>query len=73
MVVNVAAVDPTGPGFFTVDSCGTPTESSLNYTTGVNSANELVVKLSAVGDICIYSSAATDVIIDVVGYQMPSP
>ena len=60
-------------GFFTVTGCVTPTPnaSSLNYTTGVNGANELVVELSPTGKLCVYTSAATDVIIDVVGSVEP--
>ena len=73
-IVNVAAIDPLANGFFTVSGCVTPTPnaSSLNYTTGVNGANELVVGLSAAGKLCVFTSAGSDVIIDVVGYAEPN-
>ncbi len=73
-IVNVAAVDPDAPGFFTVDSCNTPrpNASSLNYTTGVNGANELIASLDATGKLCIYTSASTHVLVDVVGYLQPN-
>ena len=73
-VVNVAAVDPDAAGFFTVEGCNTPTPnaSSLNYTTGVNGANELVVQLSADGELCVFTSASTHVILDVVAYLGPN-
>lgn len=74
-VVNVAAVDPQAAGFFTVDGCNTPrpNASSLNYTPGVNGANELVVQLNADGELCVYTSASTDMILDVVGYIVERP
>ncbi len=70
-VINVAAVDPDSNGFFTVDACNTPrpNASSLNYTTGVNGANEIIVPLSADGKVCVYTQKSTHLIVDVVGYQ----
>ena len=72
-VVNVAAVAPDAAGFFTVEGCNTPTPnaSSLNYTAGVNGANELVVQLNADGELCVFTSASTHMILDVVGYLGP--
>ncbi len=72
-VVNVAAVDPLAAGFFTVTACvaPTPNASSLNYRAGVNGANELVVPLSATGKICVFTSASTFLLVDVVGYVKP--
>lgn len=69
-IVNVAAVDPAEAGFFTVDGCNTPrpNASSLNFTAGVNGANELVVQLGESGELCVFTSASTDMILDVVGY-----
>ena len=60
-IVNVAAVEPDVAGFFTVDGCNTPRAyaSSLNYTAGVNGANELVVQLSPDGKLCVFTSANT--------------
>ncbi len=72
-VVNVAAVDPDAAGYFTVTGCVTPLPlaSSLNYTAGVNGANELVVDLNGDGELCVYTSASTQLLVDVVGYQFP--
>jgi 5'-nucleotidase len=74
-IVNVAAVEPDAAGFFTVDGCNTPRAyaSSLNYTAGVNGANELVVQLSSDGKLCVFTSASTHMILDVVGYLAPGP
>jgi 5'-nucleotidase len=73
VVVNVGAVAPTGKGFLTVDGCNTPrpNASSLSYTADVNGSNEIIVDLNADGELCIYNSAETNVIADVVGYVSP--
>ena len=70
VIVNVAAVNPAAAGFLTVFPCdpAVPNASSLNVTTGVNRANELIASPSADGEICVFSSIETDIIVDVVGY-----
>ncbi|HPU40009.1 MAG TPA: hypothetical protein PLS63_10580, partial [Microthrixaceae bacterium] len=68
-VLNVAAVQPAGNGFLTIYPCGAfPNASSLNFTTGVNIPNEIIAKLSPAGTVCIFTSATTGLIADVVGY-----
>ena len=70
-IVNVTSVDPTAPGFFTVYDCGPrPNASALNYTTGVNVANEVVAGLSATGTVCVYTSAQSELLLDVVGFTL---
>ncbi len=67
-VLNVGAVRPTGPGFITIYPCGTrPLASSLNYDL-TTIPNEVIAKLSPTGKVCIYTHAATDLIVDTVGY-----
>lgn len=70
VIINVTAINPTGNGFATVHPClpTLPTASSLNFVTGVNRGNEIIAPLSEAGEICVYTSAATDMTIDVVGY-----
>ncbi len=74
-VVNVGAVDPLAAGYLTVTGCVSPlpNASSLNFTTGVNGANEIVVELNEDGELCVFTSASTDLILDVVGYLNPVP
>jgi len=69
-IVNVVAVDPTSDSFISVNPClpGPPTASSLNHTSGVNRANELIAEVDSNGDICIYTDHAVDLIVDLVGY-----
>ena len=73
-IVNLTVNGSTAGGFGTVYPCTPtrPTASSVNWTTGLTRPNELIVKLSDTGTICIYVSAPTQLILDVVGYLPPS-
>ena len=68
--MNVTAVTPSAGGFLTVHPCGiaTPNASNLNYTTGVNTANLVITRAANDGSVCIFTSQATHLIVDVVGY-----
>jgi uncharacterized protein (DUF1501 family) len=71
VVVNLAAVDPAGPGFLAVWPRGLPRPvvSNLNFTGGRNVANLAICKVGAGGKISLYGHASDlDVIADVVGY-----
>jgi hypothetical protein len=67
--VNVTAVAPQGPGFISVlpGPCSSvalpPSTSNLNVTAGRDVAAEATVGLGA-GQLCVYSSTATDVVVD---------
>jgi hypothetical protein len=67
VAVNVTAVVPAGPGFLTLFPCDEdrPNASNLNYGPGEVRPNAAVVALSATGKLCVFSSAATDMIVDV--------
>ena len=67
----VMLVGAAAPGFATVFPCGTvPNASTANYLAVANEAvaNEVIAKLSPTGSICVFTSAATNVIVDVVGH-----
>jgi len=71
VMLNVTAVFPDGPGFLTLYPCGQtrPNASSVNYSTaGVVVANAVLVRVGHGGNVCVYNSAATDMVIDVTGY-----
>jgi hypothetical protein len=74
-VVNVTAVNAIGPGFVTVYPCDAarPLASSLNYTPGTITPNELIAKLSATGTICLYTLAGVDLVVDVTGALPTTP
>ena len=68
VLVNLAAVDPCGFGFLTAYPCGaTPLASNVNFATGRTVANLAAVRLDGSGQLCIYASNQTDVLVDLVG------
>jgi hypothetical protein len=69
-VLNVTAVASSAQGYLTVYPHGAsqPTASNVNYTPGQTSANRVIVPLSSSGAVSIYSSASSDVVVDVSGY-----
>ena len=68
--LNVVAVGPSGSGYLAVFPCGTtpPLASNGNYSTGDVAANMALAKFDVDGNVCVYTSAATDLAIDVNGY-----
>ena len=70
VMLNVTAVSPGAAGFLTVFPCGTemPLASSVNYGPGDVVANAVLAKIGTGGKVCIYSPAATDIVVDVTGY-----
>lgn len=68
VAVNLTAVGPSSSGFLTADSCGVRRDvSSVNYRTGADRAAMAVLPLSRDGTICVYTSHATDLLVDVQG------
>ncbi|MGZ4790662.1 MAG: fibronectin type III domain-containing protein [Ilumatobacteraceae bacterium] len=66
VVLNVTVTNPTGAGFVTVFPCGSarPTASSLDYLAGATVPNAVISKLGTGGKVCLYTLAATDLIVD---------
>jgi hypothetical protein len=71
VVLNVTAVSATAPGFLTIFPAGAtaPNASNLNFATGETVPNLVQVGLGTDGDISIFSSSATDLLVDVEGYS----
>jgi len=69
-VLNVTVVDARGPGFATVFPCGAtrPNAANLNYVTGSTVPNAVIAKIGSGGKVCVYTSNATDLVVDVNGY-----
>lgn len=67
--LNVTAVRPEHDGFVTVFPCDRPrpTTSNLNFRAGTTTAAAVLVRADAAGDVCVFSSAATDLVVDVAG------
>ncbi|HUC33851.1 MAG TPA: hypothetical protein VMS14_10625 [Ilumatobacteraceae bacterium] len=73
VAINVTAVRPAANGFLTAYPCtaSQPAVSSVNFRAGQTIANLAHVSLAADGALCVVSSAATDVVIDVAGAYGP--
>ncbi|MFK7917352.1 MAG: HYR domain-containing protein, partial [Ilumatobacter sp.] len=69
-VMNVTMIRPEGNGFVTAFPCGQrPNASSMNAPdSGGVVANELIAQLDSKGRVCLYSSTATDLAVDLTGF-----
>jgi len=72
--LTLAAVNPSASGYVTVSPCDDlPSTSSLNYGGGAVVSNEVFAQVDLTnGTICLYSSAATDLVVDVSGHLATS-
>jgi len=70
VMLNVTVTAPVDHGFVTVYPCGEtrPQASNLNATTGQVVNNLALAKVGTNGQICLYSLADTDLIVDVAGF-----
>ncbi len=70
VALNVTVTETQAPGFVTVYPCGVqpPDASNLNYAAGQSIPNAVIAKIGAGGDICLYTSAATHLVVDVNGW-----
>jgi hypothetical protein len=70
-VLSVTAVDSCLPGFLTVFPCGArPATSNVNYEVGRTTAGLAITTMTS-GKACVFASAATDVVVDVLGAFTP--
>jgi trimeric autotransporter adhesin len=74
VALNVTAVGASGDGFVTVFPCGSdrPTASNLNFTAGSITPNAVITQIGNGGNVCLFVSAATHLVVDVNGYFPPS-
>ena len=70
-VVSVSAIDPCATGYLTVFPCGPlPNTSNVNFVARRNTA-ALVVSMLGDEGLCVHSSVATDLVVDVLGGFAP--
>lgn len=69
VVMNVTAADPQASGFVTVFACDTdpPPTSNLNLASGDTVPNLVVSRVSTSGEVCVATTAASHLIVDVSG------
>jgi len=70
VALNLTAAQAQSAGFVTVFRCDAPqpATSNLNFAAGRAIANSTFAQLSASGTICLFTSAATDLVVDVNGW-----
>ena len=70
VALNITATRSTAPGYVTVYPCGSarPAASTLNFVPGVTVANGIVSEVGSNGEVCIYTSRQTHLVVDVNGY-----
>jgi Ice-binding-like/Bacterial Ig-like domain len=67
--LNVVVTNPDAAGFITVYACGARVlVSSVNFDAGQTVANAVIATVSATGTVCFYSSATTDMVVDINGW-----
>lgn len=69
-MLNVTAVGARGPGYLTVYPCTAkaPQASNVNYAGAAPTPNAVLAQLNSAGEVCVYTSEASDVAVDVSGY-----
>jgi len=74
VVLNVTAVGKNAGGYVTVfpTDATRPTASNLNFTSGVAVPNLVAVGIGTSGQVSLYASAQTDLIVDLEGYVAPT-
>jgi murein peptide amidase A len=74
-ILNVTAVDPTGPGFVTVWPCSQPisTTSALSWSGVFTTATAVVANADASGDVCLRPSVGTHLVVDLLGFDVAPP
>jgi hypothetical protein len=71
VVLSVTSSAASAAGSLTVWPCGTrPASSTLAFTAGRTGSTVTITTLSAAGTVCVYSSAATNVVVDVLEHHL---
>ena len=70
VMLNVAAVKPLAGGYLTVFACGgeVPNASNANYAAGEVVSNAVLTEIGDGGQVCVYSSAETHLVVDATGH-----
>ncbi len=73
VAVNLTVTTPRTQGFLTAWACGTPqpATSNLNFRSDQTVAVSAIVNVGTTGQICVFNSVQTQVIVDVQGFFAP--
>lgn len=69
VALTVTSVGPDSGGWLTVWRCGDtmPPTSNVNFATGESRTAQVITRISEAGEVCVYASTGTDVIISMQG------
>ena len=69
VVLNVTVTEAAAPGFVTVFPCGidAPLASNLNFVGEQTVPNAVLAKIGTNGDVCVFTSQAAHLVVDVTG------
>ena len=71
--INLTVTDPDDTGYITVYPCGTrPLASNMNYVFDQTVSTSVTTAVSPTGEICVYSSAQTNLIADINSWSAPN-
>ena len=63
---SIVPADPSAPAYVAIHPCGVhPKVSNVNVRAAPATANHAMIDGGAAGDVCVFSSTSTHVIIDV--------
>jgi Fibronectin type III domain len=70
VALDIISVDPASAGFVTAFPCGAPRPLTSNgtYRAGQVISSSAITEVGVGGRVCLFSSAATDVVVDVSGW-----
>lgn len=73
-VFSIVAVGPSAQGYLTAHPCSAsvPETSTLNYVAGQTVANSTIAALSSAGQLCVWTNAETDILVDITGWLGPT-
>ena len=73
-VFSIVAANPTAPGYLTAYPCSNdrPETSTVNFIGGQTVANSTIAALSSAGQLCVWTSVDSDIIVDITGWLGPS-
>lgn len=68
--LNVTVVNPAGQGYVTVYPCddARPLASNVNFVKGEVVSNGVIAPVGASGEVCVYASTSTDIVVDLEGW-----
>jgi hypothetical protein len=70
-LLNVTVTEPIDAGYVVVYPCGVvPWASNLNFVATQTVPNAVVAKLDGSGNVCVWSTTPTHVLVDVTGYVL---